>query len=62
MSSGARRHREVYGAPLRVSRRNGHELATMPWPQPCSFCGSAACWEVDGRRVCRKHLSEELRK
>lgn len=56
----AAQKRQAYGAPLAVERRRGREVARMPWPRPCAVCGLPARIELDGRRLCRRDLREEL--
>lgn len=44
---------QAYGAPVSTTRRRGHVIAEMPWPQPCAVCRRAARVEIDGERMCR---------
>jgi hypothetical protein len=55
----ARKREQLFGGPVAVKRRGGHEIAEMPWPQPCAVCGRAARFEFDGRRLCRSCLRKE---
>lgn len=50
----------AYGAPVSVRHVRKHEIATMPWPHPCSICRRATRIEIDGQRLCRLCTSKGI--